>query len=476
MKLVFVHGWSVTNTDTYGELPEALANSAPAGLELDIQHIHLGKYISFHDEVRVADIARAFEQARKDQLGKGTEFSCITHSTGGPVIREWVRRYYGDGKQLTKPPLRHLIMLAPANHGSALAQLGKARVGRIKAWWAGVEPGQGVLDWLELGSSGQRALNLAWMGYKPASKGLFPVVVTGESIDKKLYDYINSYTGEAGSDGVVRVAGANLNYRQVTLKQGPKVLHQMTEELEDTSDLEPFEEPPAKQIPVYELKTVAGSTRVATPCALEVVPDASHSGKAMGIMRSVRAGDPASRPVIRAILDSLKVNNATEYDSLGKKMANRSKAVQTKDQYAMVVVRVTDDQGNEVKDYDLYLLAGNNYEPDKLPRGFFVDKQKNKVNGNQLTYYLNASKMAKIKDGMIGFRIVARPAEGFSYYTPAEFRSDGIAFQELIRGNETLLLDVILKRHVDRNTFRLAPATDPRGSFKKVEPAGKDAS
>eukprot|EP01031_Cornospumella_fuschlensis_P043536 gene43536-53229_t len=44
-------------------------------------------------------------------------------------------------------------MLAPANFGSALAQLGKGRVGRLKAWFSGVEPGQGVLDWLELGSS-----------------------------------------------------------------------------------------------------------------------------------------------------------------------------------------------------------------------------------------------------------------------------------------------------------------------------------
>ena len=48
--------------------------------------------------------------------------------------------------------MSHLIMLAPANYGSALAQLGKQRLSRIKSWFEGVEPGQGVLDWLELGS------------------------------------------------------------------------------------------------------------------------------------------------------------------------------------------------------------------------------------------------------------------------------------------------------------------------------------
>ncbi len=36
MKLVFVHGWSVTNIDTYGELPEVLKREAPENLDLDV--------------------------------------------------------------------------------------------------------------------------------------------------------------------------------------------------------------------------------------------------------------------------------------------------------------------------------------------------------------------------------------------------------------------------------------------------------
>lgn len=50
MQVIFVHGWSVTHTDTYGGLPEALARSAAHyDLNFDIQHIWLGKYVSFHD-------------------------------------------------------------------------------------------------------------------------------------------------------------------------------------------------------------------------------------------------------------------------------------------------------------------------------------------------------------------------------------------------------------------------------------------
>jgi len=59
---------------------------------------------------------------------------------GLSTLRRWVDKHYAD--RLADCPLRHLIMLAPANHGSSLAILGKARVGRLQAWISGVEPGQ----------------------------------------------------------------------------------------------------------------------------------------------------------------------------------------------------------------------------------------------------------------------------------------------------------------------------------------------
>src|ERR1700690_166020 len=97
--VVFVHGWSVTNTDTYGGLPVRLREQAKiAGIDIQVEEIFLGKYISFHDEVRVSDISKAFRAAVEDQLSSllqsRTRFVCITHSTGGPVIRDWWHRYY----------------------------------------------------------------------------------------------------------------------------------------------------------------------------------------------------------------------------------------------------------------------------------------------------------------------------------------------------------------------------------------------
>ena len=155
LRVIFVHGWSVTNTDTYGELPERLRAEAKKhpSIRLSMDHIHLSRYVSFRDEVRLDDLSRWFQAAleRNIKLPDGERFICITHSTGGPVIRDWWQRYYLDTGNPC--PMSHLIMLAPANFGSALAQLGKGRLSDIKSMFQGVEPGTGVLDWLELGRS-----------------------------------------------------------------------------------------------------------------------------------------------------------------------------------------------------------------------------------------------------------------------------------------------------------------------------------
>lgn len=65
MIVVLVHGWSVRSTDSYGELPARLRREArnDPSLGIDVRNLWLSKYISFHDEVRLEDISRAFEAA-----------------------------------------------------------------------------------------------------------------------------------------------------------------------------------------------------------------------------------------------------------------------------------------------------------------------------------------------------------------------------------------------------------------------------
>ena len=64
MRVVFLHGWSVRNTDTYGDLPQYLKLQSAAGkIDVTVEEILLGKYVSFEDTVSIDDIARAFDAA-----------------------------------------------------------------------------------------------------------------------------------------------------------------------------------------------------------------------------------------------------------------------------------------------------------------------------------------------------------------------------------------------------------------------------
>ncbi len=457
MRLIFVHGWSVSNTNTYSEMPQALSKSAESyELDFDIQHVYLGRYISFHDEVTMDDISRAMDRALRDLPENNSEnivpFSCITHSTGGPVVRHWVDKYYGaDG--LDKLPLKHLIMLAPANHGSALGKLGKERLGRIKSWFQGVEPGQRVLDWLSLGSDGQWSLNERYLDYDYAKHDFYPFVLTGQGIDEKLYDFLNNYLVEKGSDGVVRVAGANMNYRYFFLRQdSDRVIRKrpLTYALE-----------PAKKVEVPE------------SVPLGVYAGYSHSGKSMGIMGCVKENN-IHIPIISDILKCLQVNNAEAYQNRANELELLTKEHQAgSDRYCMLVFNIRDDQGEQVADddYDIFLLSGKNYRPDLLPKGFLKDKQMNDKSG-RLVYYLDAKKMSEIKDGKFGLRVVARPSKGFSYYCAAEFHSQDIAVETILNPNQTTYVDIKLHRFVDKNVFRFDPAADRRVNFKKIKPSG----
>ena len=446
--------WSVTSTSTYGELPEVLQSRAASnGLEIEIENIYLGEYISFHDEVMLEDIARAFDKARRDKLGDG-RFACITHSTGGPVVRLWIELFFKNN--LTACPLSHLVMLAPANHGSSLAILGKGRLSRIKAWMEGVEPGVGVLNWLQLGSNSQWSLNSSWIDYKYDNDVFFPFVLCGETIDEHFYDFINPYLVEKGSDGVIRLAGANLNYKLIRLVQNCQA-----EPLDASMD--------GTTIKAFPLE-LNGDIQTSPECAFEVIADASHSGEMIGIMASVKKNSQ-DKPVVGSIIEALKVTSRDDYAQAKQNMQQRSgetQKTQESDRYIMFIFSVRDNYGNVISDFDMLLLAGKQYKPGQLPKGFFVDKQKNNMSG-KLVYYINFDKIKKVKDGKIGIRIMARPDEGFSHYAPAEFRLDGLALEALVRPNQTVMVDIELTRRIAENTFVLNRFETKENDFKDLK-------
>jgi hypothetical protein len=497
--VIFVHGWSVTSTDTYGELPARLAaeSTKGGGPKLDVQHLYLGKYISFRDEVRLPDLSRAFEAALQPvlaQAGAQRRFVCITHSTGGPVVRDWFDRQYVQTKMTGQCPMSHLIMLAPANFGSALAQLGKSRLGAIKAWFDGVEPGQGVLDWLELGSPEACELNLRWINDYPRLKltesanPIFQFVLSGETIDRKLYDFINPYTGEIGSDGVVRLAAANLNASHIILQQPAIVAG------------EPL---PSARKRLRSLEYVRSRRSAST--AFKIVAGASHSGGDKGIMRSVR-NDGAPHATVDAILRCLRVADAGSYAALTQAFSSENATQQAidnrleiekvpvlpdrryfHDPHAMVIFRLLDSEGMSAPEVKLLLTAGPNHDPNQLPEGFLADRQFNKRSGN-LTFFLNhaaltgcpaipgpkpgqTARLEWIARPPYGLKIQSRDGEHFVEHWESELHSSVKDLLPMISANETTIIDIRLTRVVREGTFRLTRQLVSQ-SFKNTEPGG----
>jgi hypothetical protein len=477
MIVIFVHGWSVRNTDTYGGLPRYVATQQGAdGKPFKVANIYLGRYISFNDTVTVDDISRAFDYALRqefsDKVLSTERIACITHSTGGPVIRNWIDLYYR--KNLSQCPLTHLVMLAPANHGSALAQLGKSRLSRMKSIMEGavegqrVEPGERVLDWLESGSAEAWELNERWLDYDCVSGGLFPFVLTGQTIDRSFYDALNSYTDEMGSDGVVRAAAANLNYSFLELYQ------------DGDNNL--------KTKKIWRSK----------PTAFGILPKLSHSGDEIGIIRSVspqglrpvkvaqQLGIPREHPTAEWVVKCLQVNSASQYEKLAAALSEVTLQTQKAEliekhrtllgtreyrheRCTQIIVRLCDDRGQPLSDYDLYLTAGPKYSEQELPPGFFVDRQRNRRNPGKLTYYLNWDAMERglqttALKSKIGFRIEARPKAGpdaLAYYKVLDFRSDLETLERALRPNETVMFDIELKRCVDAAVFRISNDLTP---------------
>jgi hypothetical protein len=468
--LVFVHGWSVTNTSTYGALPLRLQQQAVAeGIALDVADIWLSEYVSFDDVVTMADVVRAFDHALRDLHLRDSRFACITHSTGGPVVREWLRAQRDRPGAFSTIRLTHLMMLAPANFGSALAQLGKGVLGKLRAWNDGVEPGQRILDWLELGSTESLSLNLDYIhGDDPAQNDQYLFVLTGDRPNRSLYDHINSYTGEDGSDGVVRLAAANLNAHHAVLACD-------------------------RSAPV---NTLALHLATAPRTAFKLVPDVSHSGDEQGIMAA------APDITVDALLRCLRVNDAAGYTQLcndfdaenalrdSDKLEFESvgpfpSRLHIHDPRSLLIVRLSDEGGEPLFGSRLLLNASTTRNPDWMPEGFMLDRQANSQHANVVSFFLNHALLAgtpRVADPDSGRKTLRHAITAHRPYSAtvqppdlselvqhaiASTSTDDDLFQ-IIGPHQTTVLDVVLPRKVHEGVFRLTRTLEPENFRRPV--------
>jgi hypothetical protein len=237
-------------------------------------------------------------------------------------------------------------------------------------------------------------------------------------------------------------------------------------------------------------------SRRGKPMALGVLPGRAHSGEDIGIIRSVTMKNAATHPTAVWVQRCLAVASAADYATVSDQLAELTRQTQKDERveeqkkffgtkkyitsrYSMLVFRLIDDRGSVLTDYDLYITGGPNYSPDDLPEGFFVDRQRNRRNPGKLTYYVDYDilrrglSQAKM-EGRIGFQLIARPEEdrdALVFYRPIDFRSDEDEIAELLKPNETLMIEIKLERYVDAKVFRVEGRLTPSPIDSK--PSGK---
>ena len=215
LPVIILHGWSDTS-NSFRNLAGWLEQNG-----FNVIDIYLGDYLSMNDEITLFDLGAAFGQALKDRNISQNRFSfdVIVHSTGGLVIREYLRQFCAGNASRT--PVKHLCMMAPANFGSPLARLGKSVLGRLFKGWSWDhfgQTGENILNALELASP--YSWQLAEADLFDANFKIFDcsnTITTVLAGTAPYSDYLRSTVHENGSDGTVRVSTANLNAHYFTL-------------------------------------------------------------------------------------------------------------------------------------------------------------------------------------------------------------------------------------------------------------------
>lgn len=224
--IIFVHGYSVTDLNSFNRLPALLASDG-----IETASIYLAGFISLHDGVSCEDLSRALElRVSTLERDHGLDLSrtmIVAHSTGAIITRRWMldRRAAAKAGTSTKKTLSHFMSCAGANHGSTLAQLGLTELAHVIRLTEGRAVGRRVLDDLDYGSAFLRKLNAEWMETwndpnDPlyADTFCFSMVGTDHSF---WQNHLAWQAHEPGSDGTVRICGSNLNYRRIVIPPPP---------------------------------------------------------------------------------------------------------------------------------------------------------------------------------------------------------------------------------------------------------------
>jgi pimeloyl-ACP methyl ester carboxylesterase len=318
--IVLVHGYSDDGA-SFKAWQEILEQRG-----YDVAMVHACTYRSLTNEVTIKDIAEGFDRALRIQAGLSADepFDAIVHSTGMLVIRAWLTAY--DGR---RERLKHLVGLAPATFGSPLAHKGRSWLGAV---FKGnrhlgpdfLEAGDKVLDGLELASRFTWDLaHIDLLGdetfYGPTKRTPYVFIFCGNA----SYSGLRQLVSEPGSDGTVRWAACPLNTRKIILDL--------------TRD--PAREGSEKRIDIADWKNTD-------------IPLIPIEGKNHGTILS----DPGT--ALADLVDSaLSVSSAAAFTKwIDDATQQTQPALGKMDEWQQFLVRVVDERGDPVPDYNIQLF------------------------------------------------------------------------------------------------------------------------
>jgi hypothetical protein len=428
--ILILHGWS-DSYESFKPLKDWLA-----GQGYQAEQVFFGDYESMQDDVTFDDLADGLQSRFEDMMKKPRldpfSLDVIVHSTGGLVVRHWLHHYIQDicNGDIELCPIRHLIMLAPANFGSRLAQEGQSALAKL--FKGGVQhkfqTGRAVLQGLELGSPVTwRIANRDLFGGKKiyrsiTDQGPFLFVFSGTATYGELKGFVAPGANEDGSDGTVRAAAASLNSIKIAV---------------DCSN-------PNQPKAVVERGNY-------DPVAFALVPGKNHS-------EIVPSGTDRAHPTFEKIKCCLGVNKDQEYEQLrlqyetdnkafyaGEKDKEDDKRVHRHQQF---LIHVSDDMKNDVDDYRIEFhvvdknVVGSSWnakdlrtfdalkkyqrQTQFLQEEVIVDVEKHSVNPSYRIFFVNLDRLDRLQSDLktnfpeayIGMNIDAvGPTQDLSYET-----------------------------------------------------------
>jgi len=468
--VLIVHGWSDTSK-SFTPLVDFLNSSG-----FNAVGLWLGDYISLDDDVKIEDVARRMEVLVREKLLAGeikAPFDMIVHSTGGLVARQWISTYYLD--DVSKCPVKRLVMLAPANFGSKLASMGQSMLGRVlKGWNNWFHTGKEMLNSLELASPFQWNLvqrDLLVPDGETDSRavygehGVWPFVLVGtHPYPSALRQIVN----EDGADGTVRAAAANLNTRGVTI------------------DFTRNETDP-------EVRFWQNRSDITFPFA--VLPDRTHASIISPVGPDVEADQVTQQRLGEMIVSALNCetyaayqqmavdwhalteitgNLASDDAALAAMFPDDEKKPEFFHQYIQVNVQVVDDHGADVTDYMLE-FSGPDYKRNDDPTVYFHREVLEDVhtNGSNAAYrclFIDRTDLfnefyqliGKNAEKILTMSISAKaPGDNVAYFSDAKRGAPG----EMVIHS---LDDTTQTRWLQRNTTQFVRIVIPRSPSEKV--------